>query len=58
MVLRKKEVSNEVSAFRKNFSKMEYCLSREETMRIVPGLFESLFPEKEYALSLAGALKG
>ncbi|MBN2317541.1 MAG: hypothetical protein JXR49_00600 [Acidobacteria bacterium] len=57
VVLRKKDVSNEVCELRKNFSKMEYCLTHEETMRIVPGLFESLFPEKEFLLRLSEALK-
>lgn len=58
VVLRKKEVSGEVCEFRKSFNRMEYCLNHEETMRIIPGLFESLFPENGYVSALAGALKG
>jgi len=58
VVLRKKDVSGEVSAFRGNFSTMEYCLTSEETMRIVPGLFESLFPEKDFLNQLNRVLKG
>ncbi len=57
VVLRKKEVSNEVSEFRKNFSKMEYCLNDKDTIHIVPGLFESLFPEKGYLNAWTDALK-
>jgi len=43
VVLRNKNVSGEVSEFRHNYSRMEYCLTDEETMRIIPGLFESIF---------------
>jgi glycine/serine hydroxymethyltransferase len=58
VVLRKKDVAGEVSEFRSHFSKMEYCLSYEETLRIAPGLFESIFPEKDYVLGFSEALKG
>lgn len=58
VVVRKKDVAGDVSAFRSRFSKMEYCLPVEETLRIVPELFESLFPEKEYARKLSEAVKG
>jgi len=58
IILRKKAVSGEVSEFRRKFSRMEYCLTHEETMQIVPGLFDSLFPKKDYVLKLSEALKG
>jgi glycine/serine hydroxymethyltransferase len=57
IVLRKRDVSNEVQAFRSIFSKMQYCLTQEETMKIVPGLFDSLSPEKNYVLKLSETLK-
>ncbi len=57
VVLRNKDVSAEVMELRKNFIKMEYCLTYEETMKIVPGLFESLFAEKGLLLQLSTALK-
>ncbi len=56
-VLRKKDVSSDVQAFRGMFSKMQYCLTQEETMRIVPGLFDSIFPEKGSILKLSDALQ-
>jgi glycine/serine hydroxymethyltransferase len=58
VVLRNKDVSNEVSDYRRNFSKMEFCLPHEETLRIVPGLFESLFAEKGFVLDFSEAVKG
>ena len=56
VILRKKDVADGVSEFRKNFSKMEYCLTYEETMRIVPGLFESIFPGKVFLKELCKAV--
>lgn len=57
VVLRKKDVAGELSEFRNNYSAMEYCLTYEETMRIVPGLFESVLPGKDFIARFSEALK-
>ncbi|MBN2244123.1 MAG: hypothetical protein JW793_15665 [Acidobacteria bacterium] len=57
VVLRNRDVSAEVAELRKNFTKMEYCLTCEETMQIVPGLFESLSAEKDLLLKISAALE-
>lgn len=44
VVLQKKSVAGEVAEFRNRFGKMQYCLTLEDTLRIAPQLFESLFP--------------
>jgi glycine/serine hydroxymethyltransferase len=56
IILRNKTVGPEVAEFRRRFSKMEYCLSLEETMRIAPRLFESIFPDQQCFQSFASAL--
>jgi glycine/serine hydroxymethyltransferase len=57
IVLRNRDVASDVAKFRSRFSKMEYCLTFEETMRIAPRLFESIFPDQDYFRSFAEALK-
>ncbi len=57
IVLRQKSIANEVGEFRSRFRAMEYCLGLEQTMRIAPQLFESIFPGNEYFLSFAAALR-
>jgi glycine/serine hydroxymethyltransferase len=57
VILKNKDVAREVGEFRGRFSKMQYCLTYDETMKIVPGLFESLFPEKGFVSKLSEALK-
>jgi glycine/serine hydroxymethyltransferase len=57
IVLRNRNAALEVSEFRRRFGKMEYCLTFEETMRIAPRLFESIFPDLEYFHSFAEALR-
>jgi hypothetical protein len=56
VVLRKKNAAHDVADFRRHFSTMEYCLTLEQTMRIAPGIFESIFPGKSYFQSFAEAL--
>jgi glycine/serine hydroxymethyltransferase len=57
IVLRNKDIGSQVTEFRSRFSKMEYCLSSEESMRIAPRLFESIFPDIDYFQSFAEALR-
>jgi glycine/serine hydroxymethyltransferase len=57
IVLRKKNVANEVAEFRSRFLSMEYCLGFEQTLRIAPRLLESIFPGHDYFLGFAEALK-
>jgi glycine/serine hydroxymethyltransferase len=57
VVLRKKDVAGELSEFRNNYSRMEYCLTYEETMHIVSGLFESILPGKDFIAGFSEALK-
>lgn len=57
IVLRNKNIGPQVTEFRNRFSKMEYCLSSEESMTIAPRLFESIFPDVEYFQSFAEALR-
>ena len=44
IIIHNKNVGDEVAEYRKQFSKMQYCLGTEETMRIAPAIFESIFP--------------
>jgi glycine/serine hydroxymethyltransferase len=57
IVLRKKNVANEVSNFRSHFVTMDYCLNLEQTLRIAPGLFQSILPGQDYFQSFVEALK-
>ncbi len=56
-VLRNKNNGPQVTEFRRRFSKMEYCLTSEESLRIAPQIFESVFPDQEYFQSFAEALR-
>lgn len=55
-VLRGKDVSREVSEFRSQFCRMEYCLDQDQATKIVPGLFESLFPGNDSVLDFTKSL--
>ena len=57
VIIRKKDVAGEVAAYRQQFSRMHYCLSAEETLRIGPALFESIFPDHAYFQGFAEALR-
>jgi glycine/serine hydroxymethyltransferase len=52
VVVRKKTVAAEVAEFRKKFQTMQYCLTPEQTQRILPKVFESVLPS-----FLSGAAK-
>jgi glycine/serine hydroxymethyltransferase len=56
IILRKKNRAGEIAGFRGGFSKMQYCLSFEETIRIAPRLFQSIFPQTDYFLGFVEAL--
>jgi len=57
IVLQKKNMAAEVAELRKKFRTMEYCLTFEQTMRLAPRLFESIFPDHDYSLGFAEALR-
>jgi glycine/serine hydroxymethyltransferase len=57
IILRKKNVAKEVAEFRSRFCAMEYCLSIEQTTRLAPRLFESVFPGHDGFLNFAEALR-
>ncbi len=44
VVVRKKTVAGDVAGFRAGFSEMQYCLTPEQTQRILPKILESIFP--------------
>jgi glycine/serine hydroxymethyltransferase len=44
VVLRKKTVASDVAESRAHFQTMQYCLDAEQTKRLVPRIFESIFP--------------
>jgi glycine/serine hydroxymethyltransferase len=44
VVLRKKTIASDVAEFRGRFLTMQYCLDAEQTKRIAPRVFESIFP--------------
>jgi glycine/serine hydroxymethyltransferase len=57
VVLRKKNVANEVSEYRRRFLTMGYCLTEEQTLRIAPRLFESIFPGRDSFKGFVDALR-
>lgn len=56
IIIHNKKAGPEVAEYRQRFQKMHYCLGPEETLRIVPAIFESLFPSRAYFQSMAAAL--
>jgi len=56
VIVNKKDAGNDIAEYRKSFPKMHYCLGVEETMRIAPAIFESLFPNSDYFQAMAAAL--
>lgn len=56
VVVRRREVGEEVAAFRSRFSAMDYCLPAEETLALAPRLFASLFPDHPFFTRFAEAL--
>ncbi|MBP1622214.1 MAG: Aminomethyltransferase (glycine cleavage system protein) [Acidobacteria bacterium] len=57
VILRRKDVASEVAEFRGRFQTMEYCLSTEQTVRVAPRIFESLFPARDTFTAFVGGLK-
>lgn len=55
-VIHDKKVGDEVAEYRKQFSKMHYCLDTEQTLRTAPAIFESIFPDHAYFQSVSTAL--
>ncbi|MBN1635360.1 MAG: hypothetical protein JW920_02530 [Deltaproteobacteria bacterium] len=48
IIIDNKAVAQDVAQYRKQFNTMQYCLGQEETLRILPSIFESLFSDNEY----------
>jgi len=56
VVLNRKDVGAQVEEYRSKFQKMGYCLDLEQTLRVAPRLFESIFSGQEAFSRFAGAL--
>ncbi len=56
IIVHNKKQGDEVAAYRQQFLKMHYCLEVEQTLRIAPAIFASLFPTNEYFQGVAAAL--
>ncbi|NLV32642.1 MAG: hypothetical protein GXY47_15980 [Acidobacteria bacterium] len=56
IIVRNRTMAAEVREFRGRFSTMEYCLTTEQTLRIAPGILESVFPGRGAFRGFAGAL--
>jgi glycine/serine hydroxymethyltransferase len=56
IILNNKNVADAVADFRKRFSVMEYCLTTEQTARIAPKLFQTVFPDQDRFHIFAQAL--
>lgn len=56
VIIEHKQVVEETARYRQQFQKMHYCLGLEETLKIAPAIFESLFPSQDYFQSVASAL--
>jgi hypothetical protein len=46
VIVRKKDVGDEVSEYRSRFNVMQYCLTPQEVARVAPALFESVFADE------------
>ena len=44
VVVRKKTVASEVAELRSHYQTMQYCLTPEQTQKVLPRVFESIFP--------------
>jgi glycine/serine hydroxymethyltransferase len=56
IIIHNKTVGDDVADYREKFQEMHYCLGLEETLRIAPAIFESLFPSHDYFQGMAAAL--
>ncbi len=57
VVVRRKPVGAEVAEYRARFGSMRFCLTREETLGLLPALLASLFPDGDYAEAFVKALE-
>jgi glycine/serine hydroxymethyltransferase len=57
VILGNKDKAAEIAAYRCGFQTMQYCLSTEETLRIAPALLESVFPNRDFSLAFAQAVR-
>jgi glycine/serine hydroxymethyltransferase len=57
VILSNKDVADEVAECRRRFDTMRYCLTPDETARVAPAVFESLFPQHDYFLGFADAVR-
>ncbi|HEC77656.1 MAG TPA: hypothetical protein ENI34_00760 [candidate division WOR-3 bacterium] len=48
VIIKNVNVKDKITAFRKDFLKMHYCLDLEETVPLIAKLFASILPEKGY----------
>jgi hypothetical protein len=56
IIIRSKNVGDEVAEYRQQFQTMHYCLGLDETLKIAPAIFESLFPSADYFQGVTRAL--
>jgi glycine/serine hydroxymethyltransferase len=57
IIIKKKERAADVAELRGHFAAMQYSLTTEEIQRVAPAIFESIFPNHDYFLAFAQALK-
>lgn len=57
IIIRNRNVADEVASYRSRFSTMHYCLDTQEALRVAPAIFESIFGSHEYFLGFAEALR-
>jgi glycine/serine hydroxymethyltransferase len=56
VIIRKKNVEEEVSTYRQNFLEMQYCLPLKESLTLTSSVLASLFPSSDYAKRFADEL--
>jgi glycine/serine hydroxymethyltransferase len=57
IILNKRDAVGEVSELRSRFVRMEYCLTPEQTLRIAPRLFGTVFPDRDQVAAFAEGLR-
>lgn len=57
VVIRNKNVKDEVVSYRKKFCEMKYCLPPDQSCQIAAQIMESIFPSSEYAKRFAESLR-
>jgi hypothetical protein len=53
VVVRNKNVGDEVTAYRRKFLEMKFCLSPEDSAELGAAVLESVFPKSTYAARFA-----